>query len=116
MTEEEEIQLTVDLQSGMRDGEKISFEAVADEAVGHISGDLIFTVQQLPHQSFIRDGDNLFTTIQITLLEALVGFSKSFEHVDGHAVVINKKDVTYCGEMFAVKGEGIFVFIRLFFT
>jgi DnaJ-class molecular chaperone len=107
MTEEEEIQLTVDVQSGMRDGDKISFEQVADEAVGHIAGDLIFIVQQIPHAHFSRQGDDLYTSIEITLLESLVGFSKSFDHVDGHQVTVTKSDVTYCGEVFVVKGEGM---------
>lgn len=107
MTEEEEIQLTLDVQSGMRDGDRISFEQVADEQVGHISGDLIFIIQQITHASFIRNGDHLATTIAITLLESLVGFTRTFEHVDGHQVVIKKDTVTYCGEVFVVKGEGM---------
>ena len=66
MTEEEEIQLTVDVQSGMKDGERISFEQVADEAVGHISGDLIFIVQQIPHKTIERREDNLYSSLTIT--------------------------------------------------
>ena len=107
MTEEEEIQLTVDLQQGMRDRETIVFENVADEAVGHISGDLVFRVEQIPHPYFVRDGDNLKTSMSISLLESLVGFTRKFDHVDGHEVVVSKVDVTYCGEVFVVKGEGM---------
>jgi DnaJ family protein B protein 11 len=107
MTEEEEIQLTVDLQKGMMDNDRISFDQIADEAVGHISGDLIFVVQQIQDKHMSRRGNDLYTLINISLLDSLIGFTRSFDHLDGHAVTIDKKDVTYCGEVFVVKGQGM---------
>merc|ERR1711907_9964 len=47
-TESEEIQLTLDIQPGLSDGDTIKFDQVADEAVGHIPGDLIFVLKQIP--------------------------------------------------------------------
>ncbi len=73
MTEEEEIQLTVDIQKGMKDGDKIKFDAIADEAVGHTPGDLIFVVRQIPDAMFRREGDDLHMSMEITLEESLVG-------------------------------------------
>jgi len=107
MTEEEEIQLTLDIQAGMMDGDTIKFDQVADEAPGHIAGDLIFTIKQIPHPSFRRKGDDLETTMVISLLESLVGFQKVIAHVDGHEVQINKEDVTYCSEVVRIVGEGM---------
>lgn len=107
MTEEDEIQLTVDVQAGMQDGETIRFEQVADESVGHIPGDLIFTVKQIPHPYFSRNGDNLHIELTITLLESLVGFKRVIKHLDDHEVVITKNDVTYCSEVYTVRGEGM---------
>jgi len=106
-TESEEIFLTVDIQPGMLGGDTIKFDQVADEAAGHIAGDLIFKLQQIPDALYERRGSDLFMTVQITLLEALVGFRKTFAHVDGHEVVIEKDDVTHCSQQFAVKGEGM---------
>ena len=107
MTEEEEIQLTLDIKAGMTDGEQIRFEQVADEAVGHIAGDLVFILRQAPDAVFKREGDNLRVSMTITLLESLVGFRRAFKHLDGHEVVIDKQDVTYCSEVFTVRGEGM---------
>ena len=107
MTEEEEIQLTVDVQAGMKDGESVKYEQVADEAVGHTPGDLIFIIKQIPHNTFTRQDDNLLMDMQITLLESLTGFRKTIQHVDGHEVVIEKQDVTYCTEVYRVRGEGM---------
>ncbi len=107
MTEEEEIQLTVDIQAGMKDGDTVKFDQVADEAVGHISGDLIFRVKQVPDAQFTRQGDDLHMSINISLLDSLVGFHTSFAHLDGHMVEIRKDDVTYCSEVVTVRGEGM---------
>lgn len=107
MTEEEEIQLTVDIQPGMKDGETIKFDQVADEAVGHTPGDLIFVVRQIPDALFRREGDDLHMSMQISLEEALVGFDKTFEHLDGHKVVVKKADVTFCSEVVQIRGEGM---------
>lgn len=107
MTEEEEIQLTVDIQPGMRDGDKIKFDQVADEAVGHTPGDLIFVIRQISDPSFIREGDDLRTTIVITLEESLVGFEKVINHVDGHRVKVSKEDISVCGDVVKIVGEGM---------
>lgn len=107
MTEEEEIQLTLDIQAGMATEDTIKFDQVADEAVGHIPGDLIFKIKQIPHDTLERDGNNLKMNMVISLLESLVGFRKTFQHLDGHEVVVEKKDVTYCSEVIVIRGQGM---------
>jgi DnaJ-class molecular chaperone len=107
MTEEEEIELTVDIKPGMADGETIKFDQIADEAVGHIAGDVIFTIKQAPHPLFKRSGDNLEMTITISLLDSLIGFRKTFQHLDGHEFIVEKKTVSYCSQVVTVNGEGM---------
>lgn len=107
MTEEEEIELTLDIQPGMANGDTVKFDQIADEAVGHIAGDLIFTIKQAPDAQFTRYGDNLHMNMDISLLDSLVGFRKTFPHLDGHEVVVAKDDVTYCSEVLVIKGEGM---------
>ncbi len=107
MTEEEEIELTVDIKAGMIDGDTIKFDQIADEAPGHIAGDLIFVVQQQRHEYFTRQGDDLYISIEISLLDSLVGFRKTVKHLDGHDVQIEKDNVSYCSEVVVIKGEGM---------
>ena len=80
MTEEEEIQLTVDVQAGMADGDTIRFEQVADEAPGHIAGDLVFKVKQTPHELFTRSGDNLLMEMKIPLIGRV---DRGWDRVEG---------------------------------
>ena len=107
MTEEEELQLTVDIHAGMHDGDKIKFDQVADEAVGHIAGDLIFVIKQIPDPIFTRQGDDLLTTLTISLEDSLLGFERKIVHLDGHEVIVRKGDITYCSEVYMIVGEGM---------
>ncbi|GMI26872.1 hypothetical protein TeGR_g14257, partial [Tetraparma gracilis] len=106
-TEPERTSVTVDVVKGMRNGEPVSFEGIADEKVGHTAGDLVFVVQEVKHDTFNRDGDNLYMTVEIPLVDALVGFTHKLSHLDGHEVVISVSDVTECDMVRKVKGEGM---------
>lgn len=71
-TEAEKIELTIDVQKGIRHGEAISFEGVADEKPGYKPGDLNFVVMEREHPEYHRDGDHLYKTMEISLVDALV--------------------------------------------
>jgi DnaJ-class molecular chaperone len=107
-TEPEETRLTVDVIAGMRNGEPIAFEGVADEQVGMQAGDLIFVLTEQKHEYFTRDGDNLYLTVSIPLVDALVGFKHTITHLDGirkvEAVIT---DITECDEVRRISGEGM---------
>jgi len=106
-TETEETTLTVDVNKGMRNGEIITFENVADEKVGYTAGDLVMVIRETKHEFFTRDGDNLYATMEIPLVDALVGFKDTLEHLDGHIVKIEVAGVTECEDIIKIQGEGM---------
>ena len=55
-------------------------------------------------QSFIRLA---LQVMKITLLEALVGFKKTFRHMDDHEVEVSRMEVTPHGHVMIVKDEGM---------
>ena len=73
-TQPEKIDLTIDLQKGMQPGQPITFEGVSDEKPGMNSGDLNFVIVQAPHEHYHRDGDHLYVTMEVPLVDALVSF------------------------------------------
>lgn len=68
---------------------------------------MIFVIQELPHKLFKREKDNLRMNLKISLKDALIGFEKEIEHLDGHKVLIKKAGVTQPGETIRIKGEGM---------
>jgi DnaJ-class molecular chaperone len=71
-TETEKINLTIDVNKGMRPNERISFDEVTDEKPGYKPGDLNFVIHETPHSEYHRDGDHLYKTMEIPLVDALV--------------------------------------------
>lgn len=99
--------LTIIVERGMQDGERITFPSQSDEAPDSTPGDLHFKLVTLPHKRFTRQGDDLHYSLTVTLLEALVGFSKKIKHLDGHLVEIERKEVTKPGQIIIISGEGM---------
>lgn len=92
---------------GAYDSDTIVFDEVADEQLGHKAGDLIFEIEAIPHPIFTRRNDDLYMTMDILLTEALGGFEKTIEHLDGHEVLIKKVGVVFPGEVMTIGREGM---------
>ncbi|KAG7370884.1 DnaJ C terminal domain containing protein [Nitzschia inconspicua] len=106
-TEAEKIDLTVDVTKGIRDRESITFEGVADEKPGYKAGDLNFVVMEAPHPEYHREGDHLYKTMEIPLVDALTGFSLTLTQLDGTEFTITIDDIIECDETLRVPGKGM---------
>ena len=66
--------LKVVVKPGTFHRDQIIFKEMSDEIPGEsITGDIIFHVKELPHESFLRSGDDLLHITNIELIDALVG-------------------------------------------
>eukprot|EP00281_Chroomonas_sp_CCMP1168_P032648 CAMPEP_0206246804 /NCGR_PEP_ID=MMETSP0047_2-20121206/19465_1 /ASSEMBLY_ACC=CAM_ASM_000192 /TAXON_ID=195065 /ORGANISM="Chroomonas mesostigmatica_cf, Strain CCMP1168" /LENGTH=365 /DNA_ID=CAMNT_0053672273 /DNA_START=55 /DNA_END=1152 /DNA_ORIENTATION=- len=99
--------VTIDVERGMPDGFTIKFEKLGDEHPDFVSGDVRFRLETLPHTRFTRKNKNLHTTLKLSLAEALLGFQKSIEHLDGRKVPVHRDGVTQHGDVQVLRGEGM---------
>ncbi|ONK78724.1 uncharacterized protein A4U43_C02F21770 [Asparagus officinalis] len=99
--------VTVDIEKGMKDGQEVVFYEDGEPKVDGEPGDLKFRIHTAPHDLFRREGNDLHTTVTISLVQALVGFEKTIEHLDEHPVEIGTKGVTKPKEVRKYKGEGM---------
>ncbi|KAF6156992.1 hypothetical protein GIB67_039753 [Kingdonia uniflora] len=99
--------VTVDIEKGMQDGQEVLFYEDGEPIIDGEPGDLRFRIRTAPHDRFRREGNNLYTTITITLVQALVGFEKTIKHLDEHLVDISTKAVTKPKEVKKFIGEGM---------
>ncbi|KAH0787806.1 dnaJ subfamily A member 2 [Histomonas meleagridis] len=80
--------VTVHIEPGMENGERIVFQGCSDEAPGADTGDLIIKLKQKQHQTFVRNHDDLLALKRITLSEALLGAKFVINHLDGRKVIV----------------------------
>jgi len=106
-TETEKLSLTIDVNKGMRPNEAITFEGVTDEKPGYKPGDLNFIVFEKDHAEYHREGDHLYKTVEIPLVDALTGFSITLNQLDGTQFTLNIDDVIDCDHVLRVPGKGM---------
>lgn len=95
-----------------RTGDKITLEGEGDQAPDVEAGDIIFHLEQNEHEVFQRAGGDLSAHIEITLAEALCGFSRVvLKHLDGRGIEITHPqttgDVLRPNQVLKVAGEGM---------
>jgi DnaJ family protein A protein 2 len=74
--------LHVNVDRGVKSGEKITYTGEGDEAPGIQAGDVVFEIEQKPHPRFTRRGDDLLYHCEIELVTALSGGTIFVEHLD----------------------------------
>nr|QEG03108.1 DnaJ protein ERDJ3B isoform X1 [Cymbidium ensifolium] len=99
--------ITVDIEKGMKDGQEVTFYEDGEPIIDGENGDLKFRIRTAAHERFKREGNDLYTTVTISLVEALVGFEKTIKHFDDHLVDIGTKGITKPKEIRKFKGEGM---------
>lgn len=74
-----------------------------------LGGGVLFVIDESPHPMFTRHGDDLLMTLQVSLHEALTGFSKEFKHVSGEKLWLRsaRGKVTAPNHLYMVAGKGM---------
>jgi DnaJ family protein A protein 2 len=95
-----------------RNGDRIVLEGEADQIPDVEPGDIIFHLEQTDHEVFQRAGADLAARIEVTLAEALCGFSRVVvKHLDGRGIEITHPktpgDVLRPDQVLKISGEGM---------
>ena len=103
----EEKTLEFEVEPGMRDEHETKFFAEGEPHVDGEPGDLVLKIRTLPHSVFERRGDDLYTNVTITLLDALNGFKMNIHQLDGRKLSVEREKITWPGAKIKKKGEGM---------
>ena len=79
------------------------------------TGDVVFLLTAIPHESFERSGNDLLTHITITLSEALLGFSRVIiTHLDGRGIKLSTppEKIIKPQDSIVLRGEGMPLYRR----
>ena len=106
------------IPTGAGSGDTVLVEGEGNISPGLLQGDVIFKIHELSHRKFRRDQQDrtlLHVNIDISLKEALLGWSKKIKHLDGSTVIVDSvqlrssssSSTTSPGEVIVVPGEGM---------
>jgi DnaJ-class molecular chaperone len=98
--------IEVEIRAGMPEGSELRGQ-ILDES--GLRRDVSFVLHAKPHVTFSRRRADLYMEIHISLYEALTGFEKIVNHIDGQEFVITNKshEVTRPDELLVVTGLGM---------
>jgi len=99
--------LTIKIKPGWKKGTKITFPEKGHEEPNVVPADLIFVVDEKPHDVYKRDGNDLVVTQKISLNEALTGYTINLTTLDGRNLNIPINDVIKPGYEKVVPNEGM---------
>ncbi|GMH43554.1 hypothetical protein BSKO_11476 [Bryopsis sp. KO-2023] len=99
--------LEINVKPGWKKGTKITFEEKGNENPGTIPSDIVFVLEEKPHDVFERKGDDLVHKRRIELVDALCGTEIHLRHLDGRPLKIPMTDVANPEKNKIVRGEGM---------
>jgi len=98
--------IEINVKPGWKDGTKLKFPNQYQNQMGQ-EVTVEFVLQEQAHPRFKRELDTLVYSMDITLGESLLGFSKTIETLDGRQLPIARQLVTKPNFVLNIPGEGM---------
>jgi molecular chaperone DnaJ len=103
----EERALDVEIPAGIHDGQRIRISGEGHVgALGGRAGDLYLRVRVRPDPRFVREGNDIFSTADLTMTEAALGTSRTIPTLDGD-VELEFEPGTQPGQVLLLDGAGM---------
>lgn len=99
--------LAIDIRPGWKKGTKITFPEKGNQEPGLLPGDLIFVIDEKPHSTFKRDGNDLLIHQKVSLLDARTGKTLNVTTLDGRNLTIEVSDIVKPGHEVVIQNEGM---------
>ncbi|XP_022981315.1 dnaJ homolog subfamily B member 4-like isoform X1 [Cucurbita maxima] len=99
--------LTIDVKPGWKKGTKITFPDKGNEQPNQLPADLVFVIDEKPHDVFKRDGNDIIMNHRVTLAEALGGTTIYVTMLNGRNLSIPVIDIVSPGYELVLAREGM---------
>jgi molecular chaperone DnaJ len=99
--------LNVDVPAGVASGTRIRLSGQGEAGpAGGPPGDVYLEIRELPHEVFVREGDDLHCTLELPMTAAALGTTVALETLDGERD-IDVRPGTQPGEQLIQRGLGV---------
>lgn len=99
--------IDVDIPAGVHEGIQLSMSGKGNSgAKGGAPGDLLITIEEVPHEEFTRDGHNIMSELFVSMADAALGTQVEVPTLDGK-VRVKIPAGTQSGKIFRLKDKGL---------
>jgi molecular chaperone DnaJ len=103
----EERTLTVEIPAGIHDGQRIRLGGEGHAGLsGEAAGDAYVEVRIRPDERFVREGNDVYTTVGVTITQAALGATIAVPTLDGDEE-LELQPGTQPGEIVVLRGRGM---------
>jgi molecular chaperone DnaJ len=100
-------EISVDVPAGIHDGQRIRVSGEGHAgALGGRSGDVYVLVRVKPDPRFVREGNDIYSQVDLTIVQAALGISVDVETLDG-TVALELAAGVQPGEVKVLRGKGM---------
>ncbi len=99
--------ISINIPAGVSEGMQLSMSGKGNSAPrGGVPGDLIILIEEIPHETLKRDGNNIIYDLHVNFVDAVLGTSVEVPTIDGKAKI--KIDPgTQGGKILRLKSKGV---------
>ncbi len=99
--------IEIDIPAGVQEGMQLSMAGRGNAGKqGGPAGDLLINVEEIPHESLQRDGQNIIYDLYLNIADAALGTNLEVPTIDGR-VKIKIPEGTQAGKILRLKGKGL---------
>jgi molecular chaperone DnaJ len=103
----EERELEIEIPPGIHDGQRIRLSGEGHSGVaGGRAGDIYVLVHVRPHEHFVRDVNDIVSTVDLTMTQAALGARVKVPTLDGE-IELDFRPGTQAGQIRVLRGKGM---------
>lgn len=99
--------VVINVPAGVINGDTIRYSGLGDDSIPQMPrGNLNVTILVMPDPDFERRGDDLYTTVEITPIESMIGCKKTVKTITGSPMELDIRSGVETGVEFASHNQG----------
>lgn len=100
--------IEVKIPAGIQDGTTLRLAGMGDQSLANMPrGDIHLTIRIEEHSKFVRNGDDLLTTLKVNAIDAILGKTEQVTTIDGRVLEVKIAPGTQHGQMLGATGYGM---------
>ena len=99
--------IELDIEKGMKEGDRIIKYGMADEDLHLEPGNLVFIIKESNNNKFERKDNHLITKKDILLCDALCGCEFTFTHMDNSKFLVSNDNIVKPNNLYTILDKGM---------